>query len=168
MTTARFFNVNPVEGIVRRILVLLAVTAMPLAAQQPRTGHDEHEMARMEHMEGAMAFKPDQILAHRDSLNLTAAQISRLTSLQDAAKKAHEDCGAAAKPHMAAITEGLSATAPDTAALRQHIDAAHAAMGKGHWATLATAMQARALLSEDQRSRVERWASRKSEHREHH
>ena len=153
----------------RRILVLLAAAAMPLAAQQPpaRAGHGEQMMAHMEHMEdmmapmmGVMAFKPDQLLAKKDSLNLTATQISRLTSLQDAAKKAHEDCAAAAKPHLDAIAQGLSATAPDTAVLKQHFDAAHAAMGKGHWAMFAIAMQARGVLNEDQRSRVE--------HREHH
>ncbi len=159
----------------RRILVLLAMAGMPLAAQQPRAGHDEQMMAHMEHMEdmmapmmGAMAFQPDQILSKKDSLNLTAAQVSRLTSLQDAAKKAHEDCAAAAKPHLDAIAQRLGATAPDTAALKEHFDAAHAAMGKGHWSMFAIAMQARAVLSDDQRSRVERWASHKSEHREHH
>src|SRR5688572_16954034 len=146
----------------RRILVLLAVAAMPLAAQQPRAGHDEHKMAHMEQMEdmmapmmGPMAFKPDQILAKKDSLNLTAAQISRLTSLQDAAKKAHEDCAAAAQPHLDAIARGLSDTATDTAALKQHFDAAHAAMGKGHWVMVSIAVQARAELSDEQRSRIE-------------
>ena len=160
----------------RRILVLLAVAAMPLAAQQPpRAGHDEQMMAHMEHMEdmmapmmGAMAYQPDRLLAHKDSLNLTAAQIARLTSLQDAAKKAHEDCAAQLKPHLDAVGQGLSVAAPDTVALKQHFDAAHAAMGKGHWVMFSIATQGRAVLSDEQRSQVDRWSRRKSEHGAQH
>lgn len=155
------------------MLAVLAVAAMPLAAQQPRMGHDDRMMEHMNEMMApmmsAMAFNPDHILAHQDSLQLTAAQLSRLTALQGAAKKAHENCQAGMKPHMAAIAQGLSAATPDTAALKQHFDAAHAAMEKGHWTMLATAVQARAVLTEEQRARVERWAAgRKSEHGERH
>lgn len=163
----------------KRIVLALAVLATPLAAQEPRTGHDDHKMAGMRHMEhmdgmmapmmGGMAFMPDHILARKDSLQLTAAQVSSLTSLQDAAKKAHEDCAAAVKPHMEAIAQALRASAADTAALKPHFEAAHAAMGKGHWAMLAIAMRARGVLNEEQRARVERWASHKSEHgADHH
>ena len=163
----------------KRIVLVLGVLAMPLAAQQPRTGHDEHKMAGMAHMEhmdemmapmtGAMAFMPEHVLAQKDSLKLTAAQVSTLTSLQDASKKAHDDCAAELKPHMEAIAQALRGAAPDTVALKSHFDAAHSAMGRGHWAMLAIAVQARAVLTEQQRARVEQMSSRKAEHgAEHH
>ena len=160
----------------RRALILLACTAVPLAAQQPAMRHDEHSHSRMmSHMNqmmapmmGVMAYAPDHLLDRKESLKLTAQQITRLTSLQDGAKKAHEQCAADAKPHMDAIAQGVSAGA-DTVALKQHFDAAHAAMGKGHWTMFGIAMQARGVLTEQQRAQVDRWSKEQHEHdTEHH
>jgi hypothetical protein len=160
---------------VKRLLILLACAAVPLAAQQPAMRHDEHSRsAMMSHMNemmtpmmGVMAYAPDHLLDRKESLKLTAQQVTRLTSLQDGAKKAHEQCAADAKPHMDAIAQSLRAG--DTVALKQHFDAAHAAMGKGHWAMFGIAMQARAVLTDEQRAQVDRWAKEKGEHEtEHH
>lgn len=158
----------------KRALILLAFAAAPLTAQQPAMRHDEHShMAMMSHMDemmapmmGAMAYAPDHLLDRKESLKLTAQQITRLTSLQDGAKKAHEQCAADVKPHMDAIAQSLSAGAGDTVALKQHFDAAHAAMGKGHWAMFGIARQARALLTEEQRTQVDRWS--KGDHQDEH
>jgi hypothetical protein len=160
----------------KRILLVLAIGAMPLAAQQPRMGHEEHSQSAMAaHMEemmapmmGVMAFRPDQLLARKDSLNLTPQQVARLTGLQDAAQHAHERCAADAKPHVDAITQGLRAAATDTAALQQHFQGAHEAMRKAHGTMFTIAVQARALLTTDQRARVEEWASRNVHETEHH
>ena len=51
----------------------------------------------------------------------------------------------------------LQADAPDTAALRQHFVAAHAAMGTAHLTMLRAAAQAKAVLTDAQRGRVEGW-----------
>lgn len=158
------------------ILILLACTALPVAAQQPAMRHDEHSHSgMMSHMNqmmapmmGVMAYAPDHLLDRKEPLKLTAQQITRLTSLQDAGKKAHEQCAADAKPHLEAIAQGLRGAALDTAALKQHFDGAHAAMGKGHWAMFGIAMQARALLTEEQRAQVDRWSKEHGEHREEH
>jgi len=155
---------------------LLAFAALPLAAQQPRMGHDERGMSHMMQMEQmmapmmrAMAFTPDHLLARKDSLNLTPQQISRLTALRDAAKTAHDAAAAAAKAHMDAMGQALNAASPDTAAVKQHFQAAHTAMGNAHWAMLSAAAQARALLTDEQRARVERWATKMMGHEmEHH
>ena len=160
----------------KRTLILLAFAAVPLAAQQPATRHDEHSrMAMMSHMDemmapmmGVMAYAPDHLLDRKESLKLTAQQITRLTSLQDDAKKTHEQCAADAKPHMDAIAQGLRAGTADTVALKQHFDAAHAAMGKGHWGMFGVAIQARALLTTEQRAQVDQWAKEKGEHDEEH
>jgi len=146
-----------------RGLALVVLVTMPLAAQQPHPDHSQHSSsATSSHMEemmapmmASMAFKPDRLLARKDSLHLNPQQIARLTSLQDAGKKAHEQCAADAKPHLDAIAEAWRAAAVDTAALQRHFEAAHAAMGKGHWAMLTIAVQARAVLTPEQRARVE-------------
>lgn len=158
-------------------LALTAVVAMPAAAQQPRPmGHGQQMKSHMDQMEemmapmmGAMAFTPDHLLARKDSLGLTPQQVTRLTTLRDAATTAHDAAAADAKAHMMALADAMRAAAPDTAAVRQHFAEAHAAMGKAHWAMLSAAAQARGVLTDEQRARVERWASKMMGHEmEHH
>ena len=149
----------------KRGLALLAFAALPLAAQQPRMGHDDHKASHMQQMEEmmapmmrAMAYAPDHLLARKDSLKLTTQQITRLTALRDAAKSAHDAAAADAKAHMGAMAQAWNAASPDTAAVKPHFQAAHTAMGNAHWVMLAAAAQAKAVLTDDQRARVERWA----------
>lgn len=155
----------------KRSFALLALAAMPLAAQQPRMGHDERMMSQMMQMEQmmgpmmrAMAFTPDHLLARKDSLNLTPQQITRLTALRDAAKTVHDAAAGDAKAHMDALAQAWSAASPDTVALKQHFQAAHTGMGNGHWAMLSAAAQARGVLNDEQRARVDRWAGRMRGH----
>ena len=160
----------------KRILILLACTAVPLTAQQPGMRHDEHSrMSMKSHMDemmapmmGVMAYAPDHLLDRKESLKLTTQQITRLTSLQEGAKKAHEQCAADAKPHMDAIAQALRVAAVDTVALKQHFEGAHAAMGKGHWAMFGVALQARAALTDEQRTQVDQWSKEHGEHRDEH
>lgn len=146
----------------------LAVLATSLAAQEPHSMRHESHMDQMEAMMApmmsAMAFAPDHLLSRKDSLALTPQQVTRLTTLRDAAKAAHDAAAADAKTHVSAVADAMRAAAPDTVALKQHFDAAHDAMGKAHWTMLSTAAQARAVLTEEQRARVERWAARMHEH----
>ena len=158
----------------KRSLALLAFAAVPLAAQQPgMMGRDHQMMPHMMQMEqmmapmmSAMAFTPDHLLARKDSLNLTPQQVTRLTALRDAAKTAHDAAAAEAKTHMDALAQAFQGAAPDTAAVKLHFQAAHAAMGKAHWTMLAAATQAKALLTDEQRARVAAWAG--AMHGEHH
>ena len=156
-----------------RMLLALAVAA-PLAAQQPDSvkptmpgGMEMHGMmspmmGQMMEMMGpmmrAMAFDPDHLLARKDALELTPQQVTRLTALRDAAKTSHDAAHAELQTHMAAMAQAMKANAPDTTALKQHFQAAQAAMGRAHWAMLSAAAQARAVLTDLQRGRVEGWA----------
>ncbi len=165
-------------------LLALAVAA-PLAAQQPdsakkpmhRGPHMDQRMGpgmmqgRMMEMQGmmghmsqmmgpmmrGMGYMPDHLLMKKDQLQLTAQQITRLTALRDASKTAHDAAQASAKTHMDALHQVLQANAPDTAALRQHFQAAHSAMGNAHLAMLRATAQAKAVLNDAQRGRVEGW-----------
>jgi LTXXQ motif family protein len=148
-----------------RSLALLFFVGVPLPAQQPgMMGRDmmPHMMQMQEMMApmmGSMAYAPDHLLARKDSLGLTAQQVTRLTALRDATKSAHDAAHAEAKAHMDALASAFRGAAPDTAAVKQHFQAAHAAMGKAHWTMLAAAAQAKAVLTDEQRARVDRWAS---------
>lgn len=155
----------------------LALIAAPLAAQQPAqpdTGkhpmmmemmgqpgmmdHMGQMMEMMAPMMRSMAFTPEHLLARKDALGLTAQQVTRLTALRDAAKTAHDAATAEARSHMEALRQAMQAAAPDTAQVKLHFQGAHAAMGKAHWAMLSAAAQARGVLTEGQRGRVEGWA----------
>ena len=145
-------------------LVLMALVAAPLAAQQPgMMGQGMMpQMMQMQEMMGpmmrGMAFAPNHLLMRKDALGLSAQQAARLTAIRDAAKAAHDAAHADAKTHMDAVAQAMQASAPDTGAVRLHFQAAHAAMGKAHLAMLTAAAQAKALLTDEQRGRVNGWA----------
>lgn len=112
-------------------------------------------------MVGAMRvliFAPEHLLARKDSLGLSTQQVTRLTALRDAAQARHAAALADAKPHLQAIEQGAAAATLDTAALKTHFEAAHAAMGGAHWAMLSAAAQARAVLTDAQRAKAKAWA----------
>lgn len=154
-----------------RMLGLVALVTAPLAAQQPSqpdTGRPpmmRHRMMgpgvmgqeMMEPMMRGMAFAPDHLLGRKDALELTPQQVTRLTAIRDAAKAAHDAAHAEHRTHMEAMAQAMKAAAPDTTGIKQHFQAAHAAGGKAHWAMLSAAAQARALLTDVQRGRVEGW-----------
>lgn len=152
----------------------------PLVGQQPRSDSGPHRMMGQgmmghggmmghemmtpmaEEMMGAamrvMAFAPEHLLAHRDSLGLSPQQVARLTALRDAAQAAHGSAMTDAQHHLQAVEHQLDAVPLDTAALKVHFEAAHAAMGQAHWAMLSAAAQAKATLTDDQRAKVRAWA----------
>jgi len=150
-------------------LAALALLAAPLVAQDPAHQHPRPEggqrpdhMAAMHEMMApmmrAMAFTPEHLLERKDALALTPQQVTRLTVLHDAAHAAHQAAQTEAKTHRDAMVRALAAATPDTASVRQHFQAAHDAMGKGHLAMLRAAAQAKGILTEGQRGRVEGWA----------
>ena len=155
--------------------------AVPLAAQQPDTArHAPHGMGAigvegrmgggmMGHMrEGmgpmmgpmmrTMAFSPEHLLMHKDALHLTDQQVARLTALGDATKTSHDAAMGAMRTHGELMATVMAAAAPDTAQLKGHFQALEAAMGQAHWAMISAAAQARALLTDVQRARVDGWA----------
>ena len=160
------------------LLTTLCLVATPLVAQDttharhpsprarvgmrghaPMRGGDDQMMAMMREMMApmmrVMAYTPDHLLDHKDSLNLTADQVGKLTALQTANRAAHDAAASDFKTHMDELTQAFQTAAPDTNALRPHLEAAQAAMGKAHWAGLTAAAQARAILTDAQRQKVD-------------
>jgi hypothetical protein len=119
-------------------------------------------MGRMGEMMGtsmtrAMAYAPAQLLERKDALQLTSQQVARLTPLRDETKRAHDASAAEAKTHWDALAQAMQANVADTTALKRHLQAAHTAMGNAQWVALRVSVQARALLNDAQRGRVEGW-----------
>ena len=164
------------------LITTLCLAAAPLVAQDttharhpsthprpamrqhpPMRGGDDQMMAPMMRV---MAYTPDHLLDHKDSLNLTADQVTKLTAIRDSAKAAHDAASADFKTHMGELSQAFQTASPDTAALRPHFDAAQAAMGKAHWAMLSAAARSRALLTDAQRQKVDAWVTAMTQ-REH-
>jgi hypothetical protein len=154
------------------ITVSLCCLAAPLAAQDTTHGHPakhpragmrgagmDDMMPMMREMMGpmirVMAYTPQHLLARKDSLKLTSDQVTKLTGIQTSSKSAHDAAAADFKTHFDAVNQAFQAASPDTAALRPHFEEAHAAMGKAHWAMLSAAAQARAVLTDAQRQKVD-------------
>ena len=151
-------------------LVALALAA-PLAAQQSDSMHhpmmgaghgmtmDDPMMERMgPSLMRMMLYTPQHLLARKDALGLTPDQVGRLTALRDGAKAARDAAMAEAETHLKELEEVANAAKADTAALKTHFQAAHNAMGKAHWTMLASSAQARAVLTDAQRAKVQIWA----------
>jgi len=145
-------------------LLLAALAAGRLGAQQP--AHPMHPMMddpmAMQEMMGpmmqVMLYTPQHLLARKDALGLTADQVARLTTLHGATQAAQDAAMGEAKAHVQELAQVTSAAAPDTNALKTHFQAAHAAMGKAHWLALASAVQARAILNDAQRTKLKAWS----------
>jgi hypothetical protein len=176
-----------------RMLLALTV-AVPLAAQQPDSAkppampmgqmmgpgmmHDGMMQGGMMGMQGmmgqmmgmmgpmmrSMAFAPGHLLERKDALELTPQQVTRLTALRDAMKTAHDAAHAEMQTHMDGMASVMKAGAPDTTQLKQHFQAMQAAMGRAHWSMLSAAAQARGVLNDLQRGRVEGWADAMQTH----
>lgn len=157
------------------VLAALGLVAAPLAAQRPAAPDSLHhpmmEAGPMSPLMGdavmremgpvlmkLMLYTPQHLLARKDPLALSADQITRLTALRDGAKAARDAGEAEAQAHLRELERAAGASKPDTTALKLHFQAAHAALGKAHWAEVSAAAQARWVLSDGQRSQMETWA----------
>jgi len=157
-------------------LATLAVAALtlPLAAQQPGMAHDTtrgqgmrgammHGMtmdSMMAPMMRMMAYAPEHLLEQKETLHLTGDQVSQLTALGNAAKETHDAAARQAMMHLGEMEEVMHAAAPDTSAVKHHLDAAHRYMGDAMWAMMRSAARARALLTDAQRAQVDDMAKR--------
>jgi len=160
------------------IVLVAALAAGPLVAQQPDSSMrarmhmgEPHGMMggmdMMEHMRDmggmsgpmlrGMLLTPAHLLMHKDILGLSDQQIEKLAALRDAAKAAHDAAGAEARTHGHELATVMATSAPDTTQLKTHFQAMQAATTRAEWVMIAAAAQARALLTDVQRARVDGW-----------
>jgi Spy/CpxP family protein refolding chaperone len=103
-------------------------------------------------------FNPTMLLERRDMLNLTADQVTRLSTLESELRAAHEKSEADARPHREQLESLLRQAAPDVGQVRTHAQAVMNAQQAAQLAGLTAAVQARAALTAEQRGRVQGWA----------
>ena len=148
------------------VLAAMVLIAAPLAAQHPgMQGPGGGQMMAdpmMQQMGPAMMkmmlYTPQHLLARKEALGLTPDQVTRLTALRDGVRAARDAADAEAETHRNQLEQAATAPQPDTGALKVHFQAMHDAMGKAHWAMLASAVRARAVLSAAQLGKVQAWA----------
>lgn len=103
-------------------------------------------------------FDPTRLLERRDLLVLTADQVTRLSGLETELRAAREKSQNDAKPHREELQKLLQQSAPDAAQVRTHAQALMQAEQGAQLSTLTTAVQAKAVLTAEQRGRVQGWA----------
>jgi Spy/CpxP family protein refolding chaperone len=160
------------------MMLMAAAATGPLVAQQPDTtmrapmrmgegGGMMGGMDMMDHMREmggmsgpllrGMLLTPANLLMHKEVLGLTEEQVAKLTALRDAAKTSHDAAASDARTHGHELATLMGTTAPDTAQLKTHFEAMQAATTRAEWAMIVAAAQARAVLTETQRARVDGW-----------
>ncbi|MBI4501352.1 MAG: hypothetical protein HY700_09345 [Gemmatimonadetes bacterium] len=105
-----------------------------------------------------MAFSPTVLLERRQVLNLTADQVTRLSTLENDLKAAHEKAQTDAKPHREELEKLWQQPTPDVAQLRTHAQALMQVEQTVRLSALTTTAQAKAILTPEQRGRVQGWA----------
>lgn len=151
------------------LVAALGVTAATLTAQQPANpvgpdamGHLLGDPMTMQEMMApvmrTLLYTPQHLLARKEAIGLTPDQVARLTALEQVTKAARDAAAAEAGTHVEAMAQAADVATPDTTRLKEHFEAAHAAMGRAQWRALASAVQAKALLNEGQRTKVSAWA----------
>jgi Spy/CpxP family protein refolding chaperone len=152
--------------------LLTALTAGALAAQQPAPAPQNRQPAApvgegFERMGpemgpplgfGGRMFSPTALLERREVLNLSADQVSRLSSLENDFKTAREKAQADGKPHREELQKLWQQSAPDVTQLRTHAQALMQVQQSVQLAAITTMAQAKAVLTPEQRGRVQGWA----------
>jgi Spy/CpxP family protein refolding chaperone len=107
---------------------------------------------------GGGMFSPTLLLERREALNLTADQVTKLSTLESEAKAAREKAAADSKPHREELEKLWQQTVPDVTQLRTHAQALMQAEQGARLNALTTWAQAKAVLTPEQRGRVQGWA----------
>lgn len=147
-----------------RTLSILAVAALLGSAQAAaQEGHGQHQMPMpgqaMQGMQHCMAMMggppPQMLLQHREALGLSADQVSRLEALQARAREtAMPQMQPTMQAHMAAA-ELLKGDAPDLQGYEARLREAADHMVRAHVAMARAAVDARRVLTPEQRGRLD-------------
>lgn len=105
-------------------------------------------------MMNAMRFAPRNILAHQDELDLNETQAAAVRELADQRPMSRMSM-AAMRPLHEQLREAFEATPPDTARIRSAFEEMAARGARMHAVRFAAAATAHALLTAEQRERLE-------------
>jgi Spy/CpxP family protein refolding chaperone len=119
----------------------------PAMRQRMRTGE----------LPGMRAFAPRLLIQRRDFLGLTEDQVSRLEQLSEEVRSALEQALQEAQIHHDALRDAWQADQPDADVVRRHAQQAMEARQAAQLATVGGAAHAKALLTSEQRGKMEGW-----------
>lgn len=142
------------------LAVMVAVSAAGAQQRHQRQGmraqeamdQNEQGMGQMLAMMGLAS--PEQLLAHREELQLNDEQVASLTELQTETAATVQEAMASHEQHKTQLHEVLSAGTIDQDAVLMHMEAAHAAMGTAHRTELQAALAALDILTEEQHAKA--------------
>jgi Spy/CpxP family protein refolding chaperone len=151
---------------------VLALTAAPALAQEHQHGQEQegrpgmmacpmmqmHGSMMDEGMMGMMQLmhaQPAMLLEAAEALDLTSEQTQQLTALRDRARPEHEQHQEAATAAHRAAAAALEGDAPDLDAYAAALGQASDHMVMGHVAMTRTALEARQILTPEQREKLQ-------------
>lgn len=100
---------------------------------------------------------PAALVRFRQQLELTDEQVSRLEALEQPLREAHEQARQTIQEHQRQLREAWQADEPDGAAIRSHMQAIMQAEQQAQLAAVDAALGARAVLTDEQRGRLQGW-----------
>jgi Spy/CpxP family protein refolding chaperone len=103
-------------------------------------------------------FSPTMLLERREALNLTPDQVTKLSTMENDLKTARDKAETDARPHREELQKIMEQSTPDVAQIRTHAQAMMQAEQTARLAGLTTSAQAKAVLTAEQRGRVQGWA----------
>ena len=109
-------------------------------------------------------FAPEALLKHGDHFKLTSDQVTRLTRLRDQSSEAVKEAHHSAHEAHMSLNETLKNTPDDTTALRRYFLEHRNGEGVMQWLRINAAIQARAVLTPEQRTLAESMAKEGKAH----
>ena len=103
-------------------------------------------------------YSPTALLEKREALALTADQVTKLSTLENDLRAAREKAATDAKPHRDELAKLWEQSVPDVAQIRTHAQAMMQVEQTAQLAALLSTAQAKAVLTPEQRGRVQGWA----------
>jgi Spy/CpxP family protein refolding chaperone len=103
-------------------------------------------------------FCASHLLQRRETLGLPPEQVTRLSTLETESKAAREKAANDSKPHREQLEKLLQQSTPDVAQVRVHAQALMQVQQAAGLSMITTAVQAKAVLTPEQRGRVQGWA----------
>ena len=140
-------------------IVATVLAANTAEAQRQRSGRSGARggQAQMMQRGGGMQtpFSPGVLLRQSEALELDESQIATLTELRDGLEAAGREVRAGNSDDGNNMRELMSADEPNLTAIREEFTRRHAAMSQFQWANIEAGINARNVLTDVQRGRVE-------------
>lgn len=123
-----------------------------------RMGPGQGQMRQRDPMAAFGRFAPQHLLERRGLLELSDEQAQRLGALTQPVREAHEKAQATVQERREHLIEAWQADQPDPGLIRSHAQAIMQAHQAAQLAAIEAAARAKAVLSDEQRGRLQGWA----------